>query len=80
MKNLLLDYTDIIYDMPNNMNICNKIESIQYNAALAIAGAIRQSPMEKLYHKLDFEYLSSRRWLKKFCLFYEAVVNKSPNL
>ena len=30
-----LDYTDIIYDKPNNMNICNKIESPQYNACLA---------------------------------------------
>ena len=36
-----LDYADIIYDKPSNMNICNKIESLQYNAALAIAGAIR---------------------------------------
>ena len=26
-----------------------------------------------------FEYLSSRRWLRKLCLFYKIVVNKSPN-
>ena len=38
-----LDYTDTIYDKPNNMNICNKIESLQYNAALAITGTIRGS-------------------------------------
>ena len=38
-----LDYANIIYDKPNNMDICNKIESLQYNAALAITGGIRQS-------------------------------------
>ena len=52
-----LDYPDIIYDRPSNMNICNKIESIQYNAALVITGAIRGSSKEKLYQELDFEYL-----------------------
>ena len=31
-----LDSADIIYDKPNNMNICDKMESLQYNAAPAI--------------------------------------------
>ena len=35
-----LDYGDIIYDHPQNESFCNKLESIQYNAALAITGAI----------------------------------------
>ena len=61
------------------MSICNKIKSLQYNAALAVAGAIRGSSKEKLYQELGFEYLSSRRWLRKLCLFYKIVVNKSPN-
>ena len=38
-----LAYTDIIYDKPNNLNIFNKIESLQCNAALAITGPIRGS-------------------------------------
>ena len=38
-----LDYADIIYDKPNKMNICNKMESLQYNTALAVTGAIRGS-------------------------------------
>ena len=59
------------------MNICNK--SLQYNAALAITGAIRGSSKEKLFQELGFEYLSSRRWLRKLRLFYKIVVNKSPN-
>ena len=62
-----LGYADIIYDNPNTTNIYNKIESLQYNAALAITGAIRGSSKEKLYQELGFEHLSSRRWLRKLC-------------
>ena len=45
----LLDYADVIYDQPNNISFSEKIESIQYNAALAITGAIRGSSKEKIY-------------------------------
>ena len=31
-----LDYGDIIYDQPQNESFCNKLESTQYNTALAI--------------------------------------------
>ena len=61
------------------MNICNKIESLQRNAAQAITGTIRGSSKEKLYQELDFEYLSSKRWFWKLCLFHKIIVNKSPN-
>ena len=54
-----LDYADIIYEKPNKMNICNKIESLQYNAALAITGALRGSSKEKFYLELGFEFSSS---------------------
>ena len=37
-----LNYADIIYGKRNNINICNKIKNLQYNAALAITGAIRE--------------------------------------
>ena len=73
-----LDYDDVIYDESNNLNLCNKIENYQYNAALAITGAIRGSSKERLYQELGFEYLSSRRWLRKLCPFYKIVRNKSP--
>ena len=37
-----LDYGDVIYDQPNNSCLSDKIESVQYNAALAITGAIKE--------------------------------------
>ena len=36
-----LDYVDIIYDQAHTASFHQKIESVQYNSALAIAGAIR---------------------------------------
>ena len=33
---LLTIYGDILYDQPNNKSFCQKIETVQYNAALAI--------------------------------------------
>ena len=38
---LHLDYCDI-YDQPNNKSFCNKIERAQYNAALAVTGAMTE--------------------------------------
>ena len=37
------------------------METIQYNAALAITGAIRCSSREKLYQELGLETLQQRR-------------------
>ena len=73
-----LEYGDVIYDQPNNLSFTSKLESLQYNAALAITGAIRGTSRDKLYHELGLEHLSSRRWYKRLCLFYKIIKNKSP--
>ena len=49
-----LDYADIIYDRAYNSSFHQNIESIQYNAALAITGAIRGTSKEKIYQELGF--------------------------
>ena len=56
-----LDYCDVIYEQPDNESFCSKIEQIQYNAALAITGAIRGTSQTKLYNELGLESLKSRR-------------------
>ena len=45
----LLDYADVIFDQTCNVYFSKKINSGQYNAALAIKGAIKGSFTEKLY-------------------------------
>ena len=52
-----LDYGDMIYDEAYNERFHQKLESIQYNACLALSGAIRGSSREKLYHELGLKSL-----------------------
>ena len=51
---LHLDYGDVIYYQHYNNSFHQKLESIQYNAVLAVTGAIRGSSKEKLYQELNF--------------------------
>ena len=63
-----LDYGAIICDQPENKSFCKKVESVQYNTALAITGAIQGTSRENLYKELGLKTLKSRRWLKKIML------------
>ena len=72
-----LDYGDILYDQTFNNSFHERLESIQYNAALAITGAIRGSSREKLYQELGFVSLQQRRWYRKRCLFYKIIKSQS---
>ena len=71
-----LDYGDIICDQPKPSSLTNKIESVQYNAALAITGPIRGTSKEKLCQELGFESLKDRRWLRQLCYLHKIVITK----
>ena len=49
-----VDYDDIIYDQAFNNSFHQEIESLQYDAALAIAGAIRGTLREKNLSRIRF--------------------------
>ena len=68
-----LDYGDILYDQPNNATFCQKIESFQYKAPLAITGAIQGTSQEKLLEELGLETLKSHRWLRRLCCKYKII-------
>ena len=72
-----LDYANIIYDQAYNSAFHDKLESIQYNACLAITGAIRGTSKEKIFQELGLELLKSRRWFRKLCHFYKIFNDKS---
>ena len=44
-----LDYEDVVFDQVFNNSFHQRSESVQYNAALAITGAIRGTFKEKLF-------------------------------
>ena len=69
------DYCDIIYHVPPVDNpysheytqnlLMNRLESMQYNVALAITGAWRGTSREKICKELGWESLSDRRWYRR---------------
>ena len=76
----LIDYGDIIYyDQPQNESFCEKLESVQYKAALAITGAIQGTSREKIYQELGLESLKSRRWYKRLSCMSKIMKEKAPN-
>ena len=74
-----LDYGDVIYHIPakicdvshNNTlpKLMDKLESVQYSAALAITGTWRGTSRDKLYLELGWESLNFLRWSRRLTLF-----------
>ena len=73
-----LDYGDI-YDQAYNASFQQKLELLQYNACLAITGAIRSTSREKLYVELGLESLQLRHWFRKLSCFYKLFNSKHPH-
>ena len=65
LKRPYLDYGDVIYDQAENESVSSKIERVQYNASLAITGAITGTSQEKLYQELGLESLRTRKKIFK---------------
>ena len=70
-----LDYGDVLYDQSFNTSFHEKLGSIQYNACLALAGAIRSTSKENVYQELGLESVQIRRCYRNFRLFYEIHKN-----
>ena len=67
-----------MYDYPGNTSFTQRLESIQYNACLAITGCFRGTSREKLYLELGLESLSDRRFSRKLMFFYKIVKGFAP--
>ena len=66
--------------MNTNYEFINKIESVQYNAALAITGCVRGTSREKLFLELGLTSLYDRRRLHRLTLLYKILNNLTPNM
>ena len=83
-----LDYGDVIYHIPPKVcefsqtvilpNLMEKLESVQYSAALAVTGTWRGTSREKLYAELGWEALCFRRWNRRLTPFYKILNNLTP--
>ena len=75
----LIDYGDIIYDQPQNKSFSEKLEGVQYEAALAITGAIQGTSRDRIYQELGLESLKSRRWYKRLSCMFKIMNEHAPN-
>ena len=83
-----LDYCDFIFHIPalnnnNNTDInlnyhMNALESIQYQAALAITGAWKGTNRDKIYEELGWESLHNRRFFRRLTQFYKIMNGFTP--
>ena len=87
------DYCDVIFHIPPAINglfdnagnngalnaLMAKIESIQYQAALAITGTWQGTNRSKLYNELGFESLSDRRSSNRVIQLFKIKNNFTPD-
>ena len=84
-----LDYCDMIYHIPHIQKqpplgitlhtSMEKVERIQYQAALAITGAWQGSSRLKLYEELGWETLSDRRLCRRILQVHKIIDGKTPS-
>ena len=63
-----MGYTDRIYNKLFNDSFKEKLEKVQYFAALA--EVLKGNSRERLWKELGLESLSDRRWHRKLVFFY----------
>ena len=82
-----LDYCDVIYHIPSIIHqpplgmtlnsLMEKVEKIQYQAALAIIGAWQGSSRSKIYDELGWETLSDRRNCRRVLQIHKIINNNT---
>ena len=84
-----LDYCDIIYHEPSKINqpplglnvtaLMEKVERIQYQAALAVTGTWQGSSRIKLYEELGWESLMDRRRRRRILQIHKIENGVTPS-
>ena len=72
----ILDYAD--NDKPLTESFKDKLEMVQYNAALFIIGASKGTSRDRIYRELGLESLAERRWSRKTFFFHKIINGLLP--
>ena len=77
------DYCDTLFHIPHLQNgalnaLMSKIESIQYQAALAITGTWKGTSRLRLYEELGWESLSERRCTNRVIQIFKIANDFTP--
>ena len=71
------DIGGIIYGQTFYNSSHHRLEMIQYNAALHVAGTIRGMSKEKSYQEVNLETFQQTRLFRKFCCMFILLRNQS---
>ena len=63
----------ISYNQPQNESFYQKLESIQYQAAVAIASAMQGTSRDKIYQELGLKSLKSSRWYERLVSIFKIM-------
>ena len=84
----ILDYCDFIFHIPElignfstDINLSNQmkiLESLQYQAGLAVTGMWQGTNRDKVYEELGWESLHLRRWIRRLTVFYKIMTGLTP--
>ena len=85
-----LEYCDVVFHLPPIVKerpfqmhlpaLMMKVESIQWQAALAVTGTWQGSSRSKLYEELGWESLDNRRMCKRILQLHKIIDNITPYL
>ena len=83
-----LDYCDFIFHIPElvgnfstdvNLNSAmDRLESLQYQAGLAVTGMWKGTNRDKVYEELGWEPLNLRRYFRRLTVFYKIMNGLTP--
>ncbi len=73
----VLEYADVLWDNCT-LRECDLIESIQYESARVITGAMKGTSRSRLLDELAWEDMKTRRSIHKLVLYYKIVNNLTP--
>ena len=83
-----LDYCDFIFHIPellgnfstdvNLSTLMDRLESLQYQAGLAVTGMWKGTNRDKVYDELGWEPLNLRRYFRRLTVFYKIMNGLTP--
>ena len=70
----LMEYADVVWDGCSE-SVSDLLESVQYESAKVVTGAMRGTGRQRLLEELAWEDLKTRRSIHKLVLFFKIVNN-----
>ena len=73
----ILEYSSEVWDNCGQVN-SDRLEKLQLEAARIVTGLTCYTSLDSIYREAGWEKLSTRREVKKLCMFYKLNVVNSP--